>query len=318
MRYIIKKLVSLVLTMFLVSLLTFLAFHIIPGDPAQLILGTNASPAKLEALREQLGTNRPLWEQYVSWISGFVRGDFGTSIRYSMPVSALLSDKVEVTLILGLMVIAITLAVSIPLGVFSARKRGTVVEHIVELLTMLGISLPGFFLSIIFMWIFGLILHWFTPGSYVSFSESVSGFLNFMIFPALAIAVPEIAILTKYIRTAMLDELDKDYVRTAKGEGSSVSRILYGHALKNAIVAVVPLIGMIVGSIFSGSIIVEQVFGIPGVGRLLISSVTGRDFPLTQTLVMYIALIIVLTNFTVDILIQVIDPRIRIGGHKQR
>ena len=150
MRYIIKKLVSLVLTMFLVSLLTFLAFHIIPGDPAQLILGTNASPAKLEALREQLGTNRPLWEQYVSWISGFVRGDFGTSIRYSMPVSALLSDKVEVTLILGLMVIAITLAVSIPLGVFSARKRGTVVEHIVELLTMLGISLPGFFLSIIF------------------------------------------------------------------------------------------------------------------------------------------------------------------------
>ena len=317
MRYIIKKLVSLVLTMFLVSLLTFLAFHIIPGDPAQLILGTNASPAKLEALREQLGTNRPLWEQYVSWISGFVRGDFGTSIRYSMPVSALLSDKVEVTLILGLMVIAITLAVSIPLGVFSARKRGTVVEHIVELLTMLGISLPGFFLSIIFMWIFGLILHWFTPGSYVSFSESVSGFLNFMIFPALAIAVPEIAILTKYIRTAMLDELDKDYVRTAKGEGSSVSRILYGHVLKNAIVAVVPLIGMIVGSIFSGSIIVEQVFGIPGVGRLLISSVTGRDFPLTQTLVMYIALIIVLTNFTVDILIQVIDPRIRIGGHKQ-
>ncbi len=312
MRYIIKKLGILALTMLLISLLTFAAFHIIPGDPAQLILGTSASPQKLEMLRHQLGTDRPLWEQYVSWITGFVHGDFGTSIRYSMPVSELVGGHVTVTLLLGLMVIALTLVIAIPLGILAGRLRDTWAEHVISFITMVGISFPGFFLSIIFMWVFGLLLHWFTPGQYISFTQSVGGFFHFMIFPAMAIAVPEIAILTKYVRTAVLEEMDKDYVRTARGKGTGVRKILYGHILKNAIVAVVPLIGMMIGSIFSGSIIVEQVFGIPGMGRLLISSVTGRDFPLTQTLVMYVALVIVVTNFAVDILIQIIDPRIRL------
>lgn len=298
--------------MFLISLLTFFAFHVIPGDPAQLILGTTASPEKLDALREQLGTNLPLGQQYVNWITGFVRGDFGTSIRYSMPVKDLIGDSLSVTLLLGLMVIILTLAVSIPLGIYAARKRNTWVEQLINYLNIIGISIPGFFLSILLMWVFGLILHWFTPGQYISWEADFPGFLHYMIFPALAIAIPEIGILTKYIRTAMLEEMDRDYVRTARGKGASVNGILYGHILKNAIVAVVPLIGMMIGSIFSGSIIVEQVFSVPGIGRLLISSVTGRDFPLTQTLVMYIALIIVVTNFIVDILIQLLDPRIRL------
>ena len=179
---------------------------------------------------------------------------------------------------------------------------------------MTGISIPGFFLSILFMWVFGLVLHLFTPGNYVSYRDNPVGFFRFMFFPALAIAVPQIATLTKYVRTSVLGELDKDYVRTARGKGSTMHRILYGHVLRNAIVAVIPLIGMMIGSIFSGSIIVEQVFGVPGIGRLLIASVTGRDFPLTQTLVMYVAFVIVITNFIVDILIQLIDPRIRISG----
>ena len=241
MRYLIKKIIVLILTMFVISLFTFLAFHIIPGDPARLILGTSASEAKLEALRRQLGTDLPL------------------------------------------------------------------------LIPHLGISIPGFFLSILFMWVFGLVLHLFTPGNYVSYRDNPAGFFRFMFFPALAIAVPQIATLTKYVRTSVLGELDKDYVRTAKGKGSTMHRILYGHVLRNAIVAVIPLIGMMIGSIFSGSIIVEQVFGVPGIGRLLIASVTGRDFPLTQTLVMYVAFVIVITNFIVDILIQLIDPRIRIS-----
>jgi peptide/nickel transport system permease protein len=313
-RYLVKKLVILILTMFLISLFTFFAFHILPGDPAQLILGTSASPEKLDALRQQLGTDQPLPVQYRAWITGFLHGDFGTSIRYSMPVRDLLSDRIQVTLLLGLMVIVLTLLVSIPLGVHAARVRNTISERIINGLTMLGISFPSFFLSILFMWIFGLVLHLFTPGRYVALSEDPAGFFHFMFFPALAIAVPEIAILTKYIRAAMLEELSKDYVRTARGKGRSRSGILYGHVLKNAIVSVIPLIGMMIGEIFSGSIIVEQVFGIPGIGRLLIASVTGRDFPLTQTLVMYVALVIVLTNFAVDILIQVIDPRIRLQG----
>lgn len=299
--------------MFLISVLTFCAFHVIPGDPAQLILGTTASPEKLDALRMQLGTNLPLGEQYRNWITGFIRGDFGTSIRYSMPVKSLIEGHVTVTLILGLMVILLTLLVSIPLGIFTAKKRGTWVEQILGFFNVIGLSIPGFFLSILLMWVFGLVLHLFTPGAYVSYTDSISGFLQYMIFPAIAISIPEIATLTRYVQTAVLEEMDKDYVRTARGKGAGMERILYRHILRNAIVAVIPLIGMIVGSIFSGSIIVEQVFAVPGIGRLLISSVTGRDFPLTQTLVMYIALIIVLTNFAVDLLIQVIDPRIRLS-----
>ncbi len=313
MRYLVKKILILIVTMFLISVLTFCAFHVIPGDPAQLILGTTASPEKLDALRTQLGTNLPLGEQYRNWITGFIRGDFGTSIRYSMPVKSLIEGHVTVTLILGLMVILLTLLVSIPLGIFTAKKRGTWVEQVLGFFNVIGLSIPGFFLSILLMWVFGLVLHLFTPGAYVSYTDSISGFLQYMIFPAIAISIPEIATLTRYVQTAVLEEMDKDYVRTARGKGAGMERILYRHILRNAIVAVIPLIGMIVGSIFSGSIIVEQVFAVPGIGRLLISSVTGRDFPLTQTLVMYIALIIVLTNFAVDLLIQVIDPRIRLS-----
>ncbi len=313
MRYLVKKIFILIVTMFLISILTFCAFHVIPGDPAQLILGTTASPEKLDALRTQLGTNLPLREQYRNWITGFLCGDFGTSIRYSMPVKSLIEGHVTVTLFLGLMVICLTMLVSIPLGIFTAKKRGTWVEQFLGFFNIIGLSVPGFFLSILLMWVFGLVLHLFTPGAYVSYIDSIPGFLQYMIFPAIAISIPEIATLTRYVQTAVLEEMDKDYVRTARGKGAGTERILYRHILRNAIVAVIPLIGMIVGSIFSGSIIVEQVFAVPGIGRLLISSVTGRDFPLTQTLVMYIALIIVLTNFAVDLLIQIIDPRIRLS-----
>lgn len=313
MNYLVRKILVLLVTLFLISLLTFAAFHIIPGDPAQLILGTTASAEKLEALRTQLGTNLPLGEQYRNWIVGFLHGDFGTSIRYSVPVKTLIEGHVTVTLLLGLMVIALTLLVSIPLGIYTAKKRGTWAEQVLGVLNILGLSVPGFFLSILLMWIFGLILHLFTPGAYVSYTEDPAGFFRYMIFPALAIAIPEIATLTRYVQTAMTQELEKDYIRTARGKGAGEHRILYRHALRNAIVAVIPLIGMIIGSILSGSIIVEQVFAVPGIGRLLISSVTARDFPLTQTLVMYIALIIVLTNFAVDLLIQAVDPRIRLS-----
>ncbi len=312
MRYFIRKLIVLGVSIFFITILTFLAFHILPGDPAQLILGTEASQEKLEALRIQLGTNRPLYVQYFSWISGFVRGDFGTSIKYSRPVSELLAGRLEVTVLLGLMVMAITLFFGVILGVFSAGKNGKLPDDVISAFTILGTSVPGFFMSILFMWIFGLILHLFAPGKYIDYHTDPAGFIRYMIFPALAIAIPQTATLVKYIRAAVIDELSAAYVRTAKGKGVPFSMILFGHVLKNAIVAIVPLIGMMIGEIFSGSIIIEQVFGIPGVGRLLVSSVLSRDFPLTQTLVVYVALLIVITNFIVDLVIQFLDPRIRL------
>ena len=313
MRYLVRKIGIMLLTLFVISIVTFWLFHIVPGDPAALILGTNASQEQLETLREELGTNRPLTEQYADWITGAVHGDFGTSIKYNKPVSALLKGKLPVTLILGGMAFALVILIGIPLGVFTAGRKHVITEQFLNLVNILGISVPGFFLSILLIWIFGLVLHWFTPGRFVSMAKDAGGFFHFMIFPAIAIAIPQTCILSKYIRTAVIDEVRADYVRTARSKGSTKRRILYVHVLKNAIVSVVPLIGMIVSGIFSGSIVIEQVFGIPGIGRLLISSVTSRDFPMVQTLVMYIAILILAVNFVVDILIQILDPRIRIS-----
>lgn len=311
MKYILKKICILLLTLFLVSIITFLAFHIVPGDAAMTILGTEASEEKLNALRVELGSDQPPLRQYQNWMIGALHGDFGNSIKYKRPVAGMLAERVPVTLILGCMVMLLTLIIGIPLGVYAAYKKNTWIDSVVNVITMVGISIPGFFLSIIMIWIFGLVLKWFTPGGYISFRDNLPQFLRFMIFPAISIAIPETAILVKYIRATVITEQDSEYVRTARSKGTKEWKILYGHILKNAIVSIVPLIGMMIGSIFGGSLIVEQVYGIPGIGRLLITSVTSRDFPMTQALVLYIAAIIVITNFLVDIVIQMIDPRIR-------
>ncbi len=314
MKYFVKKILMMLLTLVVISLLTFAAFHIIPGDPAQLILGTNASEEKLEALRAQLGTNLPLWQQYVNWMKGFLHGDPGTSIRYSMPVKELMQGHLSVTVVLGVMAIAAALAAGLPLGVFMAGRKHPASQTAVTLADILGLSFPGFFLSVLLMWIFGLTLHLFTPGAYVSYEKDPAGFFRYMIFPALAVAIPQAAILARYVQTAVQEELKQDYVRTARGKGARPGRIVCIHVLRNAVVSILPLLGMMVANVFSGSIIVEQVFSVPGMGKLLISSVTGRDFPLTQALVMYIAVVIVAVNFVVDLLVQAVDPRIRLAG----
>ena len=303
MVYLIKKIIILFITLFLVSLSVFCAFHIIPGDPAMLILGTEASPEKLESLRIELGTDKPLLSQYTGWVKGIFHGNFGMSLKYRKSVAELINSRITVTFILGLTSFFIVALLGIPLGVLSGYKKTGFIHQVIIFFSMIGISIPGFFLSVLIIWAFGLTLHFFVPGQYKGFQ---------LIFPAVAIALPQIAVLVKYLSSSVVEEYAKPYVRTARSRGNSELRILFCHVLKNSTVAVLPLIGMIIGSIFSGSIIVEQVFSISGTGRLLISSVTSRDFPLTQTIVLYIASTIVFINFFVDILIQLIDPRIRL------
>ena len=313
MRYFVKKFGIMLLTLFVISIVTFWLFHIVPGDPAAMMLGTSASQEQLDDLREELGLNRPLVEQYADWVTGAVHGDFGKSIMYRKPVARLLKGKLSVTLILGAMSLALVILIGIPLGVFTAGRKHAISEQLLNIVNILGISIPGFFLSILLIWVFGLVLHWFAPGRFVTLARNPAKCFQFMIFPAIAIAIPQTCVLSKYIRTAVIEEVRSDYVRTARSKGSTKFRIMYVHVLKNAIISVVPLIGMIVSGIFSGSIVIEQVFGIPGIGRLLIASVTSRDYPTVQTLVMYIAILILVVNFIVDILIQILDPRIRIS-----
>lgn len=312
MKFYLKKLLTLLLTMVLVSLMAFAAFNLIPGDPAQLILGTQATPSALAELHQKLGLDKSMPERYAGWLWNLLHGNMGTSLQYSRPVSELIGSRLPVTAALALLALLMIFTVSVPIGVVTAQKRGTPLGRILDSVTMLNISIPGFFLGILFIWVFGLVLHFFSPGGYVPWKEDPAGFLRYMIFPSLAVALPNIAVASKFLRSALVEEAHSDYVRTAVSKGLSKHTVLYGHMLKNALIPFLTLSGMMVAEIFSGSILIEQVFGIPGVGRLLITSILSRDFPLLESLVVYIAFLVVLANFAADLLLQAADPRIRV------
>ncbi len=313
MGYIIRRLTAAVFTVLLVSLLIFLAFNIVPGDPVRMILGTEASEERVAALREHLGLDVSMPRQYINWVAGMFQGDFGTSIKYQKPVSDLLGQRIWVTTTLAVLSLLIAFAAAIPLGIFAARKRHTVTDKVVNAGSMLAISVPGFYLGILVIWFFGLKLKFFMPGGYVSYRTDFWGYLRFMLFPAVVMALPNIAVMLKYLRTSILEELKRNYVKTAYSKGNTEKGVLYGHVLKNAFVPVISLIGMMVAGAFGGSIIIEQVFGIPGMGSLLIGAITSRDFPLVQSMVVFISLIVVAANSATDILLQFIDPRIKLN-----
>ncbi|MFU0832124.1 MAG: Nickel transport system permease protein NikB [Oscillospiraceae bacterium] len=312
MKFYLQKLLTLLLTILLVSAMAFAAFNLIPGDPAQLILGTQATPESLAQLHKELGLDKSMPERYATWLWNLLHGDMGMSLQYSRPVAELINSRLPVTAALSLMALLMIFTISVPVGVLSAQTRGTVIGKLLDCITMLNISMPGFFLGILFIWLFGLIFHFFSPGGYISWEENPAEFLRYLFFPALAIALPNIAVASKFLRSSLVAEGHSDYVRTARSKGCSKLTVLYHHMLKNALIPFLTLAGMMVAEIFSGSILIEQIFGIPGVGRLLISSIMSRDFPLLESLVVYIAFLVVLANFAADLLLQAADPRIRV------
>jgi ABC-type dipeptide/oligopeptide/nickel transport system permease component len=313
-QFIARRLAITLVTLLLVSVLTFLAFNVIRGDPASLILGIEATDEQLAALREEMGLNRGLPARYFAWLGNFFTGNLGNSVRFrGEPIAGLIMDRLPVTCALASLSLAFVFLLSIPVALIAVRKEGGPLDRIINTMTTVNISFPGFFLAVLFIWIFGVTFKFFSPGVYISYAESPAGFFGGLIFPALAIAIPNAAIPVKFLRASILQQLRLDYVRTARSKGASPRQVLYRHALKNGLLPALTLLGMIVGDIFSGSIIIEQVFTIPGLGRLLIASISSRDYPMIQTLVVYIAFVVILANTLVDIAIQVIDPRIRIG-----
>lgn len=316
MKYFIKKLATLIMTLFIVSVAAFIAFQIIPGDVVTSILGTEATPEREVQLRQELGLDQPPVKRYFSWMVGVLQGDLGVSYRYSknmnemMPVAELIGDKLPVTLWLAAISLILIVAVSIPLGVFWAKSRSKVLDAVMGVTTQAAMAVPAFFLGILVTYLFGVFLKWFTPGGYVSYQENFGGFLRYLIFPAISISIPKIAMTARFLRNSMLTEMDADYVRTAYSKGCSDRRVMYGHVLRNAMMPVVTFLGMIIAEIIAGSIVVEQVFGLPGIGRLLISSISTRDFPVVQILILYITFVVIFVYFLVDILYRIIDPRI--------
>lgn len=312
MKYLGKKIVTLIFTLLFISMAAFLVFQIIPGDPAAMMLDMDATDAQIEAMREQMGLNRPIFVRYIGWITDFCRGNLGISYNYQIPVAELLRDKLPVTFALAGITFLLILILSVPFGIFQVRfaqKRIGTAMHIINQVFM---AVPSFFLGVLIILIFGLILKWFTPGKYVSYTENLTGFLTYLIAPAMAIAIPKSAMVVKFLRNSVLEQEQSDYVRTAYSKGNTERGVLYGHILKNALIPVITILGMMAAETMAGSIVVEQVFNLPGLGRLLVSSIGSRDYPVVQAILVYIASVVVLMNGVVDVLYRYFDPRIRV------
>ena len=309
MRRIGKKLLSMILTLLVVSLLVFLAFTVIPGDPALHKLGTEATPEKVAALREELGLNQPLPVRYGKFLAGALHGDFGISYSYGVTVSSMLADKIPVTLTLSIMAFLMMVAVSVPLGIYTSRHQGGVADRIIYIFNQIIMAVPPFFAGIILTLVFGLTLHLFTPGGYVSYKKSVPGFLGYLVFPAVAIALPKAAMAVKLLRSSLMEEMKKDYVRTAYSRGNRSKGVYYHHVLKNALIPVITFWGMAFTDMMVGSIIVEQVFNIPGLGRVLLTAISNRDYPVVEGVILCLTLFIVGINTLVDIIYKKVDPR---------
>ena len=311
MKYVLKKTGTLIITLLIVSFLSFLAFSVIPGDAALSKLGTEATREQVEALQKEMGLDEPVLVRYGKWLGNFLTGDMGESFSYSMPVKDLIRDKVPVTAALTILSFLLILLLSVPLGIFTAQHEGKIMDKILVVLNQIVMSVPGFFIGILLTYVFGLVLKWFTPGAYVSVSEDFTGFLGYLLAPAVAIALPRAAMGVKMLRSSVLSQMDADYVRTAYARGNGKTIVMYRHVLKNALLPVLTFWGMTIADIIANSIIIEQVFTIPGMGSLLISSISNRDYPVVQGILVIIAALVVIINFLVDLLYGRIDPRIR-------
>lgn len=312
MKYFIKKITGLIITLLIVSILAFLAFEIIPGDPARAILGTEATESKVQALREEMGLNRPLPERYVQWAKDFAAGDMGHSYFYQLPVREMIGDKLPITAAMTILAFLFTLLLSIPVSILSVRYENQWIDRVFLILNQVTMSIPTFFIGMIFTVLFGLTFRWFTPGGYVSYTESMTGFLGYLILPSLAIALPKAAMTTKMLRNSLISEMHQDYVRTAYSRGNSPWRVLLLHAFRNGIVPVVTFLGMAVADMIANSIVIEHVFGIPGIGKTLISSISMRDYPVVEAVIVWIAVVILVMNTLVDLLYHKLDKRIEV------
>jgi len=298
-------------------MLAFLAFQIIPGDPAALLLGVDATPESLEALREEMGLNRSIVVRYVEWLRVFLFGDMGQSYAHGLPVQELLGDRLLITGSLMGFGFLLMVLIALPVGLLSAQRGGGAgryghrpLQAVVTGVTQIVMAMPPLFLGLILTFVFGMSLRLFTPSDFVSFRESVAGFWFYMLFPALAIALPKAAMTIRLIRSAVGDEMERDYVQTAVSRGDTERGILYRHVLPNIAVPVVTFLTLTLIMMITDSIVIEQVFSIPGVGRLLVSAIGVRDYPVVQALVVMIAAFVMVVHTLTDLVCRAIDPRI--------
>ncbi len=311
--YIIRRLLLLVPVAFFVSVITFLLIHLVPGDPARVLLGEDVTPQALAALRRELGLNRPLYEQYVLWVNQALHGNLGQSIILHQPVLQAIIQRLPVTVELGVGALLFSLLLSVPLGVAAATRRGSQLDWLLNVSSLLGTTIPPFVLGLLLILAFAVIWRVFPPGGYVPFKEDPLGNLRNLVLPMIALGSGSVAVNFRQLRASMLEVLGQDYIRTARAVGLSRRRVNYRHALPNALLPLLTLVGLQAGSILAGAVVIENVFLWPGVGQLTINSILSKDYPVVQAVVLLSAFSYMLINLVVDIAYTFVDPRISHG-----
>jgi peptide/nickel transport system permease protein len=311
LRLILSRLVSLVLTLLVVSAAIFLILEVLPGDPAAIMLGTSAREDTLAALRQELGLDRPALERYLLWIGGVVQGDLGTSMTYRMPVSTLVAERLWITIPLSLLAIAISTAIALPLGVLAAANRDRAADRAVLVFSQLGVAVPNFWLGILFILLFSTVLGWFPAGGFPGWGAGVGPAFKALLLPAVALALPQAAVLTRVTRSATLEVIGADFVRTARAKGVDRSGTLRRHVVPNALIPVTTILGLQLSFFFGGAILVENVFNLPGLGRLAYQALAQRDLTVIKDVVLIIAALVIVMNFLVDLGYLLLDPRLR-------
>lgn len=314
--YIIRRLLLLVPVAFFVSVITFLLIHLVPGDPARVLLGEDVTPQALAALRQELGLNRPLYEQYVLWLNQALHGNLGESIILHQPVLQAIIQRLPVTVELGVGALLFSLILSVPTGIAAATRRGSQLDWLLNVASLLGTTIPPFVLGLLLILAFAVLMRAFPPGGYLPFAEDPLSNLRDLVLPVIALGSGSVAVNFRQVRASMLEVLGQDYIRTARAAGLSPLRVNYRHALPNALLPLLTLVGLQAGAILAGAVVIETIFLWPGVGQLVVSSILSKDYPVVQGVVLLSALSYMLINLVVDVAYTVVDPRISHG--KQR
>jgi peptide/nickel transport system permease protein len=309
--YILRRIAATVPVMLIVAVLVFLMLRLTPGDPAAVIAGDNANAEQIAAIRTRLGLDQPIVVQFFIWFGQILHGDFGESFFFKKSVAELIASRLEPTLALSLSTILIAVVVAVPLGVLAAYKQGTLIDKIVMGFSVLGFSVPVFVIGYSLIYLFAIELNWLPVQGYQRLADGFGGFLARLILPSLTLAVIYIALIARMTRTSVLDVMGEDYIRTARAKGQVERKVLFNHALRNAAVPIVTIIGFGVALLIGGVVVTESVFTIPGIGRLTVDAVLARDYPTIQAVILLFSFVYVLINLIVDLSYRVFDPRIR-------
>lgn len=311
LRYTLKRLLSLAISLAVASLVIFAVIEIAPGDPASFMLGINAQEDTLAALRAELGLDVPKWQRYLDWVGGMLVGDFGTSYQYRTPVSDMIAARLWVSLPLALYALALSTLVAFPAGIYAAARRGKAGDVGVMGATQLGVAIPNFWFAMMLVLVFAINLRWFSAGGFVGWDAGVLPALKSLTLPAIALALPQAAILARVMRSALIDVIGEDYMRTARAKGLTARQALWRHGVRNAMIPVLTIIGLQFSFLLAGGIIIEQVFYLPGLGRLIFQSISARDLIVVESITMLLVFAVIVVNFAVDLAYAAVDPRLR-------